>query len=247
MIYHELFFGHPGFFSLSKTAVVIVLTSSKRSCNGITGSQSSVYCSSFLQSLLTINTGPDGNIVPSSDQAHLTSAFEDVILVPLASWIFLLFFLPVLALTTRRHRRVTLLHVKEPSKHFLCWHDYVKLFFAAAVIAMACLEIARLAKLGYGIGLLPFTPVCVALAITINVCRHKTFIRGKPLLLVIVLYYLFLLAFESVKLNTQIRLEMPYPRKGSQYPASDQVIDMATLVACLGVLIVLTLLDLILG
>lgn len=44
-----------------------------------------------------------------------------------------------------------------------------------------------------------------------------------------------------------MRLEKDYPRKGSQYPASDQVIDLATLVGCLAVLIAFTLLDLLLG
>ncbi len=199
------------------------------------------------QDLLTIDLGPDGSVIPPIDRSHLTSAFEDVVLVPLASWFFLLFLLPLLAFTIRRARQRSTFNVKEHRKRLLRLHDYPKLFFAVAVIAMACLEIARLAKLGYGIGLLPFTPLCVALAIIVNVCRHRTVVRGKALFLVVTLYFVILLAFQSVKLNTQMRLEKAYPRKGGPYPASDQVIDLATLVGCLGVLIALTFLDLVLG
>jgi hypothetical protein len=201
----------------------------------------------LMHHLLTIKLGPDGNISPPKHNSHLTSAFEDVILVPLASWLFLLLLLPILFLLTRRNHRRGAFNGKERSKHFLRWHDYVKAFFALAIIAMTCLEIARLVRLDYGIGLLPFTPACFAIAITINLARHRTPLKGLPLFLVVMVYFLILLVVESVKLNTQIRLQENYPRKGSQYPASDQVIDLAALVACLGVLIAFTLLDLFLG
>lgn len=194
-----------------------------------------------------MDPGPDGNTVPPTNNSHLTSAFEDVVLIPLASWVFLLLLLPTLGLIVRRNRQRNTSYVKEHTRRFLRWHDYLKIFFALAVIALACLEIARLAKLGYGIGLLPFTPTCVFIAIIVNVCRHRTIVRGKPLFVVVMLYFVILLAFQSVKLNTQLRLEKIEPRKGTPYPASDQVIDLATLAACLGVLIVLTLLDLFLG
>lgn len=70
---------------------------------------------------------------------------------------------------------------------------------------------------------------------------------GKLLFLVVMLYFVVLLVLKSVKLNTQIRLEKIYPRKRSQYPASDEVFDLAAIVACLGVLVTFMFLDLLLG
>jgi hypothetical protein len=191
-------------------------------------------------------SGPDGGLGTGGKGEPMTSAFEDVFLVPIASWIFLPLFVWFIVLAVQDHRRAAESHMQEPSKHFLRWRDYLKLFFALGVIAMACLEIARLAKLGYGIGLLPFTPVTVAIAVTFNVSRSWN-IRKENLSLLVIPYYLCLLAFESMKLQTQIRLEKSYPRRGSQYPARDQIIDLAVIVACLVVLVPLTFLDLRLG
>jgi hypothetical protein len=177
----------------------------------------------------------------------MTSAFEDVFLVPIVSWIFLPLFVYFIVLAVQDHRRAAESHVQELPKHFLRWHDYLKLFFALWVIAMACLEIARLAKLGYGIGLLPFTPVTVAIAVTFNVFRSWKIRKENLSSRLVTAFYLCLLGFESMKLQTQIRLEKSYPRRGSQYPARDQVIDLAVIVACLVVLAPLTFLDLLLG
>lgn len=69
--------------------------------------------------LLTTDLGPDGSIVPPKDHSHLTSAFEDFILIPLASWFFLLLLTPTLLYTIRRNRHAAAFTVEGHRKHSL--------------------------------------------------------------------------------------------------------------------------------
>ena len=171
-------------------------------------------------------------------QGDLTSSFEDIILVPLASWVFLFLLaitLPYLVLVHNRTRETGYGPAfRRP------WHLYIKVLACLGVIAMSILEMIRLANLKYGIGLLPFTPATTAIAIAVILCRHSL---GSSLVLSIDLsvYWALSIAFQAVKLHTQIVLRKPFPRVGSQYPASDQITDLSVLIGCLGVLLILEL------
>ena len=107
---------------------------------------------------------------------------------------------------------------------------------------MCSLEIARLIKADLGIGLLPFTFVSLLVAAILRVTswpeKKITYWSWVNVGL-----WVALAATNSVKLAEQVK-EGLHTRKGSQYPESDEFIDVTVMVA---LYVVLALLDALLG
>ncbi|KAG8846573.1 hypothetical protein FRB96_001977 [Tulasnella sp. 330] len=171
---------------------------------------------------------------------HLTSCFCDVILIPLATWIFLVSFLIALAAGRSRYKADNADPATrdrpstQPGRIYTAFYS----FFVFAALAMTALEIARLIAAHLGIGLLPFTAVGIVFATALhfsNGAHGRVF--AWPVLNVF--YWLLLVIFLAVKISEELK-EGDHARDGSAYKESDEIIDVATMI---GVYCVLFILD----
>ena len=182
------------------------------------------------------------------DGTYLSTCAIDVVLEPLATWLLLLALLIAIPLTRRRYLserpRSTIFppdaySSKKPKsllRRILTWVYYLLI---VAMLAMLVLEIARLATSGRGVGLLPASLVGVLLAAGMH--HFSTGIRD-PLRVVIVVFWILMIVSMALRLkatNSESLLWAPVTT-GNDYPASDQVIDVAVMV---GVITVLAMLD----
>ncbi|KAG9034033.1 hypothetical protein FRB95_013904 [Tulasnella sp. JGI-2019a] len=174
---------------------------------------------------------------------HLTSCFSDVILVPLATWIFLVLF--VIALFTDRAKYKSLQHTSStpsnpppPSTRPARIYTALYSFLIFAAIAMTALEIARLLAANLAIGLLPFTFIGIIFATAIHFSQG---VHGRipfwPILNIA--YWLLIIIFLAVKISEELE-QGTHARENSMYKESDQIIDVGTMI---GVYAVLAILD----
>jgi len=186
--------------------------------------------------------GPQSNLYPH----HLTSCFCDVILVPLSTWIFLVMILFTLLNARRRHSRgkaaseVDVDHPITAPPHRNRVYSAFYSFLIIAAIAMTALEIARLVSDDLGVGLLPFTFVGIIFATTLHFSHGlhgRISEREWPILNAT--FWLLMVITLAVKISEEMK-EGSGARKGSMYPESDEIIDVATM---LGVFSVLAILD----
>ncbi|KAK8148931.1 hypothetical protein G3M48_008736 [Beauveria asiatica] len=169
-----------------------------------------------------------------------TSCFVDVILVPLPLWIALV---ALVALVLVPKRLITRRFAAEPLKTKpASWlYRVVSSIYYILIICnilMHTLEIVRLALIHVGIGLLPFAHVGLLLGAALHSSRGAA---GKvpAWLLVNMVVWLGGMAMSVVKavgLDREGNL-----RKGSKYPMSDQVLDVAVIAGVYGVIATLEL------
>jgi hypothetical protein len=144
---------------------------------------------------------------------------------------------------------------------------YLLILFTFGVLLLTIDELARLSSLSWGVGLLPFVPITAAIATGLHLARNKLnswyscetdhgaldgqhsskrrlagSFRSKIAVRVIP-FWLGMIIVEAVKLHTLMRLEGPFPRKGSKYPTSQQVLDIAVLLGCMVLVMLLTLFE----
>jgi len=212
---------------------------------------------------------------------NLTTSFEDIVLVPLPCWIFLLS-LVHLFVANRRDKHISpaadanenqtaaaptnvrTSRMKTFGRRLI---KFLLILFAFGVLLLTIDELARLSSLSWGVGLLPFVPITAAIATGLHLARnklnswysherdHRTFdgqhsskrrlassFRSKISMRVIP-FWLGMIIVEAVKLHTLMRLEGPFPRKGSKYPTSQQVLDVAVLLVCMILVMLLTLFE----
>lgn len=163
----------------------------------------------------------------------LTSCFNDVILVPLAVWLYLFLLLLSTLLSLRRssHRNGNGMttSVKTRSR----WQNVHRGFYTLLIILsilMVTLEIVRLALAKLGVGLLPFVYVGLGTAL---VMRWTAGFRGRLAhwRWCAVVLWLALIAADSVKLAEEAReSHAGNKRKGTKYPMSDELIDVGVMV-----------------
>jgi hypothetical protein len=202
----------------------------------------------------------------------LTTSFEDIILIPLPCWLFLLFLVGFFAMAhvhkTRRadfQAPVTAKQAesgKPPTSHSstpveptarprlrLRWTTYLYFLFTAGVLILSIDEIARLAILGWGIGLLPFLPIVTIIATSLYLMRYRLgaiyhgsgFDRGITARILV--FWVMMMVVEAVKLHTLAKLRRPFPRNDSKYPVDQQILDVAVLIGCMGLVFILTLIE----
>ncbi|TVY24712.1 hypothetical protein LHYA1_G006729 [Lachnellula hyalina] len=161
-----------------------------------------------------------------------TTCFVDTIIIPLPVWIAL-FLLPLLITISLHHRKQNfdpstahLRAVAPRSCSFITVHILFYLFIIANIL-MLTLEIVRLELLHFGIGLLPFSYVGLLLGAGLHASEgFRGHIRGWQVVNgVLWLGGMVVSIVQVVGLNK----EGIHGRKGTKYPISDQVIDVAVM------------------
>ncbi|KAJ3932482.1 MAG: hypothetical protein NXY57DRAFT_113281 [Lentinula lateritia] len=111
------------------------------------------------------------------------------------------------------------------------WLHTVYLVLVLAAFAMTILEMARLSAQDLGVGLLPVTPIALSIVMVVLWVERRG--RTRLMSVTFCLYWLFLAAVETVKVVRLNVLDETIPNKASspEYPASDQLLDNAVMVA----------------
>lgn len=137
---------------------------------------------------------------------------------------------------------------------------YLLIFFTFGVLLLTIDELARLSILSWGVGLLPFVPVTAFMATALHVARNKLNLWYQPggpnyqhkrvlgsfrskIAVRVIPFWLGMIIVEAVKLHTLMRLEGPFPRNGSKYPTSQQVLDIWVLLACMVLVLLFTIVE----
>lgn len=161
-----------------------------------------------------------------------TTCFVDVILVPLPVWIAVALLLAVIFLSSHGRRSTYKPSVAHPrTQRFKRWlHSAVSTVYyilIACNILMQTLEIVRLSLIHFGLGLLPFAYVGLIMGAVLHWSRG---IQGRVQAWQGINGVLWLGgAVMSVVKVVGLVEEGVNGRKGSNYPVSDQVIDVAVM------------------
>jgi len=142
----------------------------------------------------------------------------DTVLVPLPS--FLLVILLVFAIRSRSP------HLTAAKPILPKWLHILYLVLIAATFAMRVLEIVRLVAAKLGVGLLPMG--IVSLLFIGGVMWWKGRMRGVTLSAGLMVYWLLMTIFETVKVVRLVQLNNVHPVKGL-YPTSDWLLDNAVM------------------
>jgi hypothetical protein len=169
-----------------------------------------------------------------------TTCFLDVIVVPLATWLFMALMLAMLIMRMVASRRPHHLHSPVSSKAGAHTHPrsvlsrvlaIIYYLLILAMLAMVSLEIARLVVAKLGIGLLPFTYLGVLIALANRIAW-----RSRTVGLVSALYWIMLAATMALKVAAE-QAEQMGPGIRAQgvgvqgmYPTSDEVLDNSVMV-----------------
>lgn len=147
----------------------------------------------------------------------------DVILVPLPIWIALVLFVPLLFISRSRFDPV-----KERRRYSWPHRIVIALYYVLIVcnLLMHTLEIVRLALLPVGIGLLPFAYVGLLLGATL----HFTGGFGGKMQAWLGVNEVIWLGGMAMSIVKVIGLHNEgIERKGTKYPMSDQILDVAVI------------------
>ncbi|ESZ95664.1 hypothetical protein SBOR_3965 [Sclerotinia borealis F-4128] len=173
-----------------------------------------------------------------------TTCFTDVILIPLPTWLALVF-VPILFALGLHHRKInynpSTAHLRSNTRSSCLYLVFLSIYYILIIcnILMLTLEIVRLSLLHYGIGLLPFAYVGLLLSAFLF-WSEGTQGRIKWWQGINILVWIGGVIMSVVQ---AIGLEQQYGingRKESKYPVSDQIIDVAVMA---GVYAVIALLE----
>ncbi|TVY41991.1 hypothetical protein LOCC1_G006507 [Lachnellula occidentalis] len=161
-----------------------------------------------------------------------TSCFVDTIMIPLPVWLAL-FLLPLLITFSLHHRKLNFdpstAHLRTVASRSCIFVTLQVLYylFIIANILMLTLEIVRLELLHFGIGLLPFAYVGLLLGAGLHASEgFRGHIRGwQAINGVLWIGGMVVSVVQVVGLDN----EGINGRKGTKYPVSDQVIDIAVM------------------
>jgi hypothetical protein len=187
----------------------------------------------------------------SKHHSGLTSCFLDVILIPLASWVYLLavFISLILSVTVYRNRAFSRegkysstgyspdsLQPRRGKVAALC-KKLTYAFGLIAVVAIVSLELARLVAAKRGIGLLPFAYPAIVIA---AVLRFTNGLGGRirSYVLLNALLWVLLLIFSAVKIATEVKIGVK-ARKGTKYPNVDELTDVSILLFLYAIMLLL--------
>ncbi|KAI9698109.1 MAG: hypothetical protein M1820_007617 [Bogoriella megaspora] len=204
---------------------------------------------------------PEGSSVASSIHPGLpTTCFLDVIITPLATWLFMALLLGLLPIYLISRRKTAPLLRQPPKdldtdsmpapraqpaskKQKIAKRVFNFAYYALIVclIGMVALEIARLSVAELGVGLLPFTLVGILLALGMRLCWKARVARFAN-----AAYWIMLVIVMSIKLAAEVKegnssfVRLKDDGVQGKYPTSDEVIDVATMI---GVEVVLAALE----
>ncbi|ORY88842.1 hypothetical protein BCR35DRAFT_350754 [Leucosporidium creatinivorum] len=174
--------------------------------------------------MLCNNNVRTGGFGPMAN-SHLTTCFVDVILLPLPTWLLLLFGLPFLVISSRHHIPSPRSCARLPFRILASIYTVL----VVALLAMQVLEIVRLALSDSGVGLTPFEVVGTLVVFALLWARAKGRMGEKKVGGVLVVYWALLLAFQAAKVDTLVVVEKAAKAMGdkgpSKYPNSDKSLD----------------------
>ncbi|KAH8684478.1 hypothetical protein BGZ60DRAFT_466906 [Tricladium varicosporioides] len=176
-----------------------------------------------------------------------TSCFIDTIIIPLPVWIAL-FLLPILLALSHHHRKQNFnpstAHLRASTRKNWAFSIVSSLYYGLIIanILMEVLEIVRLELIHFGIGLIPFGFVGLILGFALHFTEgFYGRIRGWQAINAVL--WLGSLVVNAVKV-AGLSQEGINVRKGTKYPNSDQVTDVAVIA---GIYAVVAILECILG
>ncbi|KGQ10140.1 hypothetical protein BBAD15_g4513 [Beauveria bassiana D1-5] len=169
-----------------------------------------------------------------------TSCFVDVILVPLPIWITLVALVALLLIPKRLIARSRAAESLKPKPASWLYRVVSGIYYALIIcnMLMHTLEIVRLALIHFGIGLLPFAYVGLLLGAALHSSRGAAGQVPAWLLVNMVVWLggMVMSVVKAIGLDREGIL-----RKGSKYPMSDQVLDVAVIAGVYGVIAALEL------
>lgn len=176
----------------------------------------------------------------------LTSCFIDTILIPICTWLYLLFLVmmfmfPAIFKSRARRRFSPGDDISKLPKRHGRVHRAFKVLYGLLILAqalMCTLEIVRLSLALLGIGLLPFTYVGLLIAFALRMSQK---FRGpiQKWRWANLFLWISLAVANVVKLSGELK-EGINSRKGSKYPMIDQITDIGVMI---GVYLVLGVID----
>ncbi|KAJ6787166.1 hypothetical protein PWT90_07923 [Aphanocladium album] len=169
-----------------------------------------------------------------------TSCFVDVILVPLPVWIALVALAALLLVPNHLITGAFAAETPRLQRPSVLYRIAAGVYYVLIIcnILMHTLEIVRLSLIHFGIGLLPFAYVGLLLGAALHWSKGAA---GKvpawlPVNMVVWLGGMIMSIVKVVGLDDE-----PDLRKGSKYPMSDQVLDVAVIAGVYGVVAALEL------
>lgn len=192
----------------------------------------------------------------------MTTSFEDIVLVPLPCWGFLLAVLVFFGIKHSK-RSKTAGGEKQaeeggggggehpPARQHLRlrWTTYLFFLFTFGVLLLSIDEIVRLAILKWGVGLLPLVPVTTLIATALYLMRYRIGARYPGagveigLTTLLLAFWLAMIIVEIVKIHTLAKLQPQFPRDDTTYRMSMQVMDVAINTACMALVYILILVE----
>ena len=133
----------------------------------------------------------------------------------------------------------------------------IVIFSTLGVLVFSIMELLRLHKVGWGVGLLPFVPATSFLASLLFLLRnippkaygYRSRFSGGWRARVgsrVFPFYLLMVVVLAIKLNTLVKLNRRFPRRGTAYPMSEEIRDVAATMGFMALLLVSTVLGMIL-
>jgi len=164
------------------------------------------------------NRAWDGNSFGPRYEGRLTTCFEDVVLLPIAAW-----FLLVLAIPSVLLIRLARTPVENPPSPK--WWGFLSDNISGAIIGLYIHEMTQLQHLHLGIGLLPFLPIGIVLAIVL-MHIHVRIRKTNFILITLFIFWVLLAILTEVKLHTLVHIDhQGFKRQGSKFTTANQITD----------------------
>jgi hypothetical protein len=200
----------------------------------------------FVSIFIQLNSESTAN-KPQGPHSHLScpipaTCFIDTVIIPLPIWLAL-FLLPLLLALSLHHRKQNFdpstAHIRSIRSRSCAFITVQVLYYLLIIanILMQTLEIVRLELIHFGIGLLPFSYVGLLLGAGLHWSEgFRGCVRGWQGINAVL--WTGGMAVSVVKV-VGLSNEGINGRKGSKYPVSDQVIDVAVMAGVYAVIMVL--------
>ncbi|APA08710.1 predicted protein [Sclerotinia sclerotiorum 1980 UF-70] len=176
-----------------------------------------------------------------------TTCFTDVVLIPLPTWLALVF-IPILFALGLHNRKInynpSTAHLRSNSRSSWPYLIFLSIYYFLIVanIIMLTVEIVRLSMLHYGIGLIPFAYVGLLLSAFLfwSEGMQGRIKWWQGINMIVWIGGIAVSVVQVIALEQQFGIN---GSKGSKYPVSDQILDIAVMA---GVYAVIALLEIIL-
>ncbi|CAO1630108.1 unnamed protein product [Sympodiomycopsis kandeliae] len=181
-----------------------------------------------------------------------TTCFNDVVLVPLASWLFyvaLAVVAIVVVLNRSKSRRQTaadskLRRYRYTGSKYAALKTIGSIIYTLLIIAAILMNILEEVRLSIfkpnsrGVGLLPFIYPSILLVLILSHIPLKSHFTQLAIRCAILLFWVLSLIFTAVKLRGLVLVGQVEPRDGTEYLSSDQQLDVGVIVGLYGIFVI---------